>query len=127
MIKTELYTEFKEDLTDKVTVEKDELRSKLKIINSSVILEYENEKYKIYYSLNESIDESLDNKSMFHLEIDPAARIRFEGSLDEHEELLKKIYKKRAENNDMKIYSKLQDGDVDSDFFIMDIYYQMEE
>lgn len=125
MIKPELYTEFREDCTDKVTVEKAELKSKLKKINSGVILEYNKENYQFYYLPDEITENDHGQKNLYHLEIDPAARIRFEGSLDEYESLLKKINGKNTENNDLKIYTKLQDGNVKNDFFIMDIYYQM--
>ncbi len=125
MNKTELYTEFREKRTEKVTVEKAGLRRKLRKINNGVILEYNNEKYQLYYSSDVLSGNGYEQNNLYHLEIDPAARIRFEGSLDEYEALLKEIKTENAENYNLKIYTKLQDGNVDNDFFIMDIYYQM--
>jgi len=122
MIRPVLYMEFREDLTDKITVEKSELRNKLK---NGVILERDYEKYLIYYS-QETIESDAEvHEPLFHLVIDPAARIRFEGSLAEHDELLKEINSKNHGSDDVRIYSKVRDGDADSDFYIMDVYYQM--
>lgn len=125
MIKPELYTEFREDRTDKVTVEKAELRRKLKKIKSGAILERENEKYQLYYSPKAFAGEEGLHVAPYHLVIDPAARIRFEGSLDEYDKLLEEIDLKIMDHDDAKIYSKLKEGNADSDFFIMDVYYQM--
>ena len=60
----------------------------------------------------------------FHLSIDPAARIRFEGSFSEYDLLLEEINSKYPGGNE-RIYTKVRDVDADSDFFIMDVYYQM--
>lgn len=125
MNKIELYTEFKEKRTEKVTVEKAELRRKLKKIKDGVILEYNNEKYQLYYSAEVVAKNEHAPKNIYNLEIDPAARIRFEGSIEEYEALLAEINKENAENHDLKIYTRLQDGNADNDFFIMDVYYQM--
>lgn len=126
MIKTELYTEFRENRTEKITVEKAEFKRSLKRIKSGAVLEKVNrDKYQLYYSSEVSAENEHDQKEVYHLEIDPAARIRFEGSLDEYEALLNVINKENAKKYDLKIYTKLQDGNVDNDFFIMDIYYQM--
>ncbi len=122
MIRPVLYMEFREDLTDKITVEKSELRNKLK---NGVILERDYEKYLIYYS-QETIESDAEvHEPLFHLVIDPAARIRFEGSLAEHDELLEEINSKNHGSDDVRIYSKVRDVDADSDFYIMDVYYQM--
>lgn len=122
MIRPALYMGFRENLTDKITVEKSELRNKLK---NGVILEHDYEKYLIYYS-QETIESDAEvHDSLFHLVIDPAARIRFEGSLAEHDELLEEINSKNHGSDDVRIYSKVRDGDADSDFYIMDVYYQM--
>ena len=125
MNKTELYTEFREKRTEKVTVDRAGLAKKLKKINNGVILEYNNENYRIYYSSDELDKNGLEQKEPYYLEIDPAVRMRFEGSLDEYEVLLKEIINENAENYNLKNYTKLQGGDVCNDFFIMDIYYQM--
>ena len=125
MNKTELYTEFREKRTEKVTVDRAGLLKKLKKINSGVILEYNNENYRIYYSSDVLGENNLEQKEPYHLEIDPAVRMRFEGGLDEYEALLKEIINENAENYNLKNYTKLQGGDVHNDFFIMDIYYQM--
>ncbi len=125
MNKIELYTEFKEKRTEKVTVEKAELRRKLKKIKDGVILEYNNEKYQLYYSAEVVAKNEHAPNNIYNLEIDPAARIRFEGSIEEYEALLVEINKENAENHDLKIYTRLQDGNADNDFFIMDVYYQM--
>ena len=125
MNKIELYTEFKEKRTEKVTVEKAELRRKLKKIKDGVILEYNNEKYQLYYSEEVVAKNEHAPNNIYNLEIDPAARIRFEGSIEEYEALLVEINKENAENHDLKIYTRLQDGNADNDFFIMDVYYQM--
>ncbi|SFU96240.1 DUF5975 family protein [Butyrivibrio sp. INlla21] len=125
MIKAELYTEFREDRTDKVTVEKAELRRKLKKIKNGAILERENEKYQLYYSPEAFKKDEAEHVAPYHLVIDPAARIRFEGSLDEYDKLLEEIDLKCMDHDDAKVYSKLKEGNADSDFFIMDVYYQM--
>ncbi|MBQ2608774.1 MAG: hypothetical protein II586_00265, partial [Butyrivibrio sp.] len=61
----------------------------------------------------------------FQLEIEPAARVRFEGSLEEYECLLDEINKKSIRNRDFKIYGRLKDSNADREFFIMDVYYLM--
>ena len=59
------------------------------------------------------------------LEIEPSARVRFEGSLEEYETLLEEINQKKIRNHDFKIYGRLKDGNADRDFLIMDVYYLM--
>ncbi len=125
MIKPELYIEFREDRTDKITVEKAELRSKLNKIKRGVILEHKYEKYLIYYSRETTRSDMEVHEPLFHLVIDPAARIRFEGSLSEYDKLVEEIKSKNLSRDDTRVYSKVQDGNADSDFFIIDVYYQM--
>ena len=125
MIKPELYAVFRENRTVKVTANKAELRSKLRTLTGGVILEREGEKYHLYHSPKTTSGEEYICAPLYHLEIDPAARIRFEGSLAEHEKLLEEIYLMIKDNDDVRIYSKVQDGNVYDDFFIMDVYYKM--
>ena len=110
--------EFREECTEKVTVDKTELCKKLRKLQNGVIIELDHGKYQLYYSKEKDGEQDCIQDMAYRLNIDPAARVRFEGSFEEYEELLRKIDKD-------KVYSKLREGNVDSDFFIMDVYYRM--
>ena len=56
------------------------------------------------------------------MKLDPVARVRFEGGLDEYEKLLEEI---RMDYQDGKIYGKLRDGNAENDFLVVDIYFKM--
>ena len=127
MIKTELYSVFREDRTAKVTANKAELRSKLRTMTSGVILERNKDEYHLYYSPKTTSGEDNTCAPLYHLEIDPAARIRFEGSLAEHEKLLEEIFAMIEGGDDVRIYSKVQDGNAANDFFRIDVYYKMND
>lgn len=125
MINAELYTEFKEVYTDKDTVNRVEFCKKLKKLKKDTVVEFNEDMYCIY-----TRDADVDIKGQiqattFQLEIEPAARVRFEGSLEEYECLLDEINKKSIRNRDFKIYGRLKDGNADREFFIMDVYYLM--
>lgn len=122
MYRSELYTEFSEDCTCMVTVDKTELHNKLKELNYGAIIENKNSTYRIYYSDRMKSNSISGQDEEYHLNIDPAARIRFEGGLDEYEKLLEEIC---TEHHDGKIYGKLCNGNAESDFLVMDIYYKM--
>ena len=122
MIKPELYIVFREDCTDKVIANKAELGSTLKTMTSGVIIERVREEYHLYHSPETKSGEGYICYPRYHLEIDPAARIRFEGSLDEYEALLNEI---KGEDYDLKVFTKIQDSDAKNNFYIMDIYYRM--
>lgn len=124
MINTELYTEFREAYTDKDTVNRAEFCKKLKKLKKGTIVELDKGMFRIYTK-----DADISGQTQGEdrcLEIDPAARIRFEGSLEEYEDLLEEINKKKTTDYGFKIFSRLQDGNADIDFIIMDVYYQMQ-
>ena len=125
MTNTELYTEFREECLDRVTVDRDEFCKRIKKLKKGAIIEQDKGGYRLYSKLSGALDREQEQDAPYVLEIDPAARVRFEGSFSEYEDLLKEINKNRIGHYDVKVYSKLQDGNADSDFFIMDVYYQM--
>ena len=126
MTNTELYTEFREQCLDRVTVDRDEFCKRIKKLKKGAIIEQDKGGYRLYSKLSGALDREQEQDAPYVLEIDPAARVRFEGSFSEYEDLLKEINKNRIGHYDVKVYSKLQDGNADSDFFIMDVYYQMQ-
>ena len=123
MINAELYTEFKEVYTDKDTVNRVEFCKKLKKLKKDTVVELNENMYCIY---TRDADVDIQGQDITsQLEIEPAARVRFEGSLEEYETLLEEINQKKIRNHDFKIYGRLKDGNADRDFFIMDVYYLM--
>ena len=91
MYRSELYTEFSEDCTYMVTVDKTELLNKLKELNYGAIIENDYSTYRIYYSDRIKNNSNLGQDEEYHLKIDSAARVRFEGGLDEYEKLLEEM------------------------------------
>ncbi|MBQ6995450.1 MAG: hypothetical protein IJN64_13335 [Lachnospiraceae bacterium] len=122
MHRAELYTEFSENRTCMVNVDKTELLNRLIELHYGAIIEKEHLIYRIYYSNCKEIYSNQGQDEEYHLKIDPAARVRFEGGLDEYEKLLEEI---SAEHNNRKIYGILRNGNVESDFLVMDVYYEM--
>lgn len=123
MINAELYTEFKEVYTDKDTVNRVEFCKKLKKLKKDTVVELNENMYCIY---TRDADVDIQGQDITsQLEIEPAARVRFEGSLEEYETLLEEINQKKIRNHDFKIYGRLKDGNADRDFLIMDVYYLM--
>lgn len=125
MINAELYTEFKEVYTDKDTVNRVEFCKKLKKLRKDTVVEFNEDMYCIYTRDADVDIQGQIQATTFQLEIEPAARVRFEGSLEEYECLLDEINKKSIRNRDFKIYGRLKDGNADREFFIMDVYYLM--
>ncbi|MBR4357158.1 MAG: hypothetical protein IKQ00_04450 [Butyrivibrio sp.] len=125
MINAELYTEFKEVYTDKDTVNRVEFCKKLKKLKKDTVVELNEDMYCIYTRDADVDIQGQIQATTFQLEIEPAARVRFEGSLEEYECLLDEINKKSIRNRDFKIYGRLKDGNADREFFIMDVYYLM--
>lgn len=125
MINAELYTEFKEVYTDKDTVNRVEFCKKLKKLKKDTVVELNEDMYCIYTRDADVDIQGRIQATTFQLEIDPAARVRFEGSLEEYECLLDEINKKSIRNRDFKIYGRLKDSNADREFFIMDVYYLM--
>ena len=125
MINAELYTEFKEVYTDKDTVNRVEFWKKIKKLKKDTVVEVNEDKYCIYTKDADVDVQGQTQAATSRLEIDPAARVRFEGSLEEYENLLEEINQKKIRNHDFKIYGRLKDGNADRDFFIMDVYYLM--
>ncbi len=125
MINAELYTEFKEVYTDKDTVNRVEFCKKLKKLKKDTVVEFNEDMYCIYTRDADVDIQGQIQATTFQLEIEPAARVRFEGSLEEYECLLDEINKKSIRNRDFKIYGRLKDGNADREFFIMDVYYLM--
>ena len=125
MINAELYTEFKEVYTDKDTVNRVEFCKKLTKLKKDTVVELNEDMYCIYTRDADVDIQGQIQATTFQLEIEPAARVRFEGSLEEYECLLDEINKKSIRNRDFKIYGRLKDGNADREFFIMDVYYLM--
>lgn len=125
MINAELYTEFKEVYTDKDTVNRVEFCKKLKKLKKDTVVEFNEDMYCIYTRDADVDIQGQIQATTFQLEIEPAARVRFEGSLEEYECLLDEINKKSIRNRDFKIYGRLKDSNADREFFIMDVYYLM--
>jgi hypothetical protein len=125
MINAELYTEFKEVYTDKDTVNRVEFCKKLKKLKKDTVVELNEDMYCIYTRDADVDIQGQIQATTFQLEIEPAARVRFEGSLEEYECLLDEINKKSIRNRDFKIYGRLKDSNADREFFIMDVYYLM--
>ncbi|MCR4997201.1 MAG: hypothetical protein K6A61_07870 [Butyrivibrio sp.] len=125
MINAELYTEFKEVYTDKDTVNRVEFCKKIKKLKKDTVVEFNEDMYCIYTRDADVDIQGQIQATTFQLEIEPAARVRFEGSLEEYECLLDEINKKSIRNRDFKIYGRLKDSNADREFFIMDVYYLM--
>ena len=121
MYRAELYMEFSEDCTRMETVGKEELHDKLTEFHYCAIIEKEHSTYQIYCSDCIKNNSNL-KKEKYHLKLDPVARVRFEGGLDEYEKLLEEI---RMDFQDGKIYGKLRDGNAENDFLVVDIYFKM--
>lgn len=122
MYRAELYVEFSENRTGMMLAEGTELANILRKLQNGVIIERMQSKYRIYY-FESGLQDGIPIQDMsYHLKIEPAARIRFEGSMDEYKKFLNEI---NENYNTVQIYSKLREKEVESDFFIMDIYYAM--
>ena len=126
MTNTELYTEFREECMDRVTVDHDEFCKRIKKLKKGSIIEPDKGAFQLYSKLIDVTEREKVQDAPYVLEIDPAVRVRFEGSLSEYEDLLKEINKNKIGHYDVKVYSRLQDGNADGDFFVMDVYYQMQ-
>ena len=125
MNNAELYMEFNDECTGGLFVDKNELCKRLRKMKKGTIIEQMDGGYRIYYPI-----EIVDNQErmldkVYNLRIDPAERIRFEGSLKKYEELLNDINIIGTGKHSFKVYSKLREEDADTDFFIADIYYSM--
>ena len=102
MINAELYTEFKEVYTDKDTVNRVEFCKKLKKLKKDTVVELNENMYCIY---TRDADVDIQGQDITsQLEIEPAARVRFEGSLEEYETLLEEINQKKIAEGDWKEY-----------------------
>ena len=114
--------EFSEDCTRMETVGKEELHDKLTEFHYCAIIEKEHSTYQIYCSDCIKNNPNSKKEEKYHLKLDPVARVRFEGGLDEYEKLLEEI---RMDYQDGKIYGKLRDGNAENDFLVVDIYFKM--
>ncbi|RKM59694.1 hypothetical protein D6856_10805 [Butyrivibrio sp. XB500-5] len=121
----ELYTEFREVCTDKIIVDRRDFCKMLKKANSGAIVEKDQDRYIFYYKkeIEDRPAEAQDIK--YHLRIDSAVKVRFEGNFAQYNKLLNEIYSKLENKDNAKIYSKLRQGKANCNFFIMDVYYQM--
>ena len=126
MNNAELYMEFKEECVAGLLVDRNEFSRRLKKLKKGTVIEYVDGKYQIYYPIDDVDKHEQDSSELLSIRIDSAARIRFEGGLAEYEELLKEIDKTRVGNCDFKVFGKLCEEDVDTDFFIADVYYMMQ-
>ena len=122
MYRAELYMEFSEDCTRMETVSKEELHDKLTEFHYCAIIEKEHSTYQIYCSDCIKNNPNSKKEEKYHLKLDPVARVRFEGGLDEYEKLLEEI---RMDFQDGKIYGKLREGNAENDFLVVDIYFKM--
>ena len=95
MTNTELYTEFKEKCMDRVTVDRDEFCKRIRKLKKGVIVEPDKGTYQLYSKPCDATDSEQMRDAPYILEIDPAVRVRFEGSLSEYEDLLKEINKNK--------------------------------
>ena len=125
MNNAELYMVLKEKCVNSMTLDRTEFCKKLKNMPQNIIVEVENGKYHIFYPVDILKEQAYMQNEVQDLIIDPAVRLRFEGGIDEYEELLKEISKKRMGNSVLKVLGKLREDNADSDFFIMDVYYRM--
>ena len=126
MNNAELYMEFNEKCTDGLIVDRNEFSKRLKKMKKGTIIEQIDGKYQIYYPLEAGEKQEHTQNGLLELRIDPAARIRFEGSLKDYEDLLKEIKKIGVGICNFKVYCRLREGDADSEFFIADVYYLMQ-
>ncbi len=121
----ELYTEFSEVCTDRTIVDRRDFCKMLKKANIGAIVEKDQDRYIFYYKkvIEDRPAEAQDIQ--YHLRIDPAVKVRFEGNFAQYNKLLNEIYSKLENKDNAKIYSKLRQGKANCNFFIMDVYYQM--
>ncbi|SFC02028.1 DUF5975 family protein [Butyrivibrio sp. YAB3001] len=127
MLRTLLYEEFDESRTSVLVCNVKEFSDALQKVATlngkrldGIIVEYGKEKYKIYYS-----DNDLNENSIWNLKIEPAARVRFEGSIYEIEKLMNDIVIDKISNDSGKVFCSIKQGEISDDFVITDIYYTM--
>ena len=122
----EPYTEFSAKYTDRIIVEKKEFCKTLKKTDKGTIIEKNRDRY-IFYITQDSGEEPVEKQGLsYHLYIDDAVKIRFEGNLAAYEKLLDTLCSTYNNIEKAKIYGRLRQENANCEFFVMDVYCSVE-